>query len=250
MKIKFSTNIKYQRYDPILFKNPAMQLAGSIKSTYLENVAVASLIHIFQPNNFLDLGCYCGALPIMVEDLLSLSASDRSNKTEWYLVDDFSLLKSVAEFNQAFDKDNYAIHAAVYNYCLHLRNASSRGVLRNFPIPVDGEKLKTVLEGIVKMFGAPWPNINSISMSLADLQGVKFDMISFDLFADRYKENLKVLELVVKDHLNEKGLIVRSSWSVAIVFGCYKNLKFKSYCSGRKTSSVDQCWHSGKKCYR
>jgi hypothetical protein len=185
-----------------------MQLAGPVNSTYLENVAVASIIHIFQPKNFLDLGCYCGALPIMVEDLLSLSGSDCSNKTEWYLLDDFSLLKSIAEFNEAYDKDNHVIHETVHNYCLHLRNPNSKGVLKNFPIPIDGEKLKTVIEGITKMFGASSPNINSISTSLSDLQGTKFDMISFDLFADRYEENLKILELIVNEHLNEKGMIV------------------------------------------
>ncbi len=209
MKIKHSVEVKYLRYlDPIRLKHPAMQLAGPVTSTYLENVAFAQLVHIFQPKNFLDLGCYCGALPLMVEDLLELGRSEQFGQTNWYLVDNFSLLREIDWFNKNFDPSNYKVSTPVLDYCHQLRNTQSHGILKNFAVPVDPTLLEEVVRGVAGHFNAPYPNIKSISTDLDQLEGLKFDMVSFDISAENYSVNLNTLRLLVEKYLSPNATVV------------------------------------------
>ncbi len=208
MKIKHTLDTKYLRFTlPILLKNPSMQLSGPVTPTYLNNVVFAQLTHLFQPNTLLDLGCYYGALPMMVEDLLELVSSDHCGKTQWYLVDDFSFFKLTKQHNLNYDPNNPHLSDVIRDFCGSVRNPSARGVLKEFPIPTDPKMLESVIRGVATKFQALYPNIVQITENVADLAGTKFDFVSFDLSASNFQNNLAILKLLVKDFLNKNAVI-------------------------------------------
>lgn len=208
MKIKHSIDTQYLRFTQShLLKSPAMQLSGPIFPTYLNNVVFAQLTHLFQPKSFLDLGCYYGALPMMVEDLLELAASDHSGKTQWYLVDNFSFFKETKKHNQNYNPNDPWLSEVARDFCDSVRNPKAPGILKNFPIPTDPTQLESVLRGVADRFKAPYPNIVQIAEDVRHLNDIKFDLVSFDLSANSFANNFAMLELLVNGFLNKNAVI-------------------------------------------
>ncbi len=196
----------YKHYNPVLLKGPTLQLTGGIGLTYLNNVAFAELVHLFQPRSFLDFGCYLGGLSLMVEDLLKAVNSDHQMKTHWYLVDDFSFLKIIDQHNKNFNPADPLLPAWVVDYCQCVRDPKSNGVVKKHTLPTTPEMLKDFVNYVCNYFGAPKPNIVNIGDSLDSVENIKFDMISYDLEAELFDEAL--LERLITAHLTDNGIII------------------------------------------
>lgn len=212
MKLKYNTQPAYLRYTPRVLVDPPLQLNGSMLNSYINNVTFAQAIHIFQPKTFLDFGCYLGGLPLMVEDLLELAHSDRQLQTQWYLFDNFSFLKEIERINHDYDhwiNSKDASFRSWRRHVYHLRNKNSRGVLKELPIPTDPQTLKDFLTSLAATFNAPYPNIKSITDDLTAINGIKFDMILFDLDAGAtcYPTNRQRLTDLVQHNLADGGII-------------------------------------------
>jgi hypothetical protein len=212
MKIKHSIEAKYLRYDPVSLKHPPLQLGGHFQHTYLDNVAIAQIVHLFQPRNFLDFGCFLGGLPMMVEDLLELAGSDMQNKTQWYLFDNFSFLKEIVAIDQNYEewsktKEAFLSKNTWKQHAGHLRSTESKGLLKSFPIPADPQALEDFLKTLASKCNAPYSNIKLIADDIIAIDGIKFDIILFDLSADQYLQNRQILEYLLQNNLTDGGIL-------------------------------------------
>ena len=146
----------------------------------------------------------------MVEDLLELANSDRQNKTQWYLFDNFSFLKEIVWIDENFEEwmKTKEAHLKTWRYhASHLRDHKSTGLLKNLPIPTNPQALRDFLKLLTAKCSAPCPDIRSIDDDLGALDDKKFDMISFDLSADQYLQNRKMLRHLVEKNLAAGGII-------------------------------------------
>lgn len=197
----------YTFYHPYILQNPAWQLNDLHDWAQLDNLFTAQLIHASSAVDVLDFGCYLGALPLLVEDLLYGGRSDHKGKVNWTLVDNFSFLqdlhKKLTDLN----------HTPIY------QNTDSciRGwkTMNKFPWkeqlfalpPTNPVELRTMLDNIIDYYKAPAPNLVKIATQLDDSNSTMFDMVYFDLSAGQFEINLAALQQCLPK-LKHNGIII------------------------------------------
>ena len=197
----------YTFYHPYILQNPAWQLNDSQDWALLDNLFTTQLIHASSAVNVLDFGCYLGALPLLVEDLLYGGRSDHKGKVKWTLVDNFSFLQDLK------DKLANSTHTPIYQNT----ESTIRGwkTITRFPWkeqlfklpPTNPVELRTMLDNIIEYYKAPVPNIVKIDTQIDDSDSTVFDMVYFDLSAGQYEINLAALQQCLPK-LKHNGIII------------------------------------------
>lgn len=200
--VRYSGN-GYPHYDNSFRNSPALQLNESLNASFLDTVLTTQLIHAIQANNVLDFGCYLGALPLFVEDLLTSGLSEHSLKSAWTLIDNFAFLKDL----------NYTLtdpsHKPYY-----FNTFDSKSIWQNLSAdkkeilvspPTNPAELFNMLARMANANNAPLPKFKNGYTAIDDCNDT-FDFISYDLSAGHF--NFDILSKCVYNKLNDKGIII------------------------------------------
>ena len=215
MKIENTYHLEYKLlkgytfYHPYILQRPALQLNDSHDWALLDNLFTAQLIHATQAVNVLDFGCYLGALPLLVEDLLHGGQSDHLGKVKWTLVDNFSFLQDLR--NLLVDPTHTTLYSNTRQAISGWRHISKfpwKEQLFKLP-PTNPAELQTMLTNIAEYYKAPMPDIVKIDTQLDPADDTVFDMIYFDLSAGQFEINLAALQLCLPK-LRHNGIIIFS----------------------------------------
>lgn len=197
----------YTFYHPYILQGPALQLNDTLDWALLDNLFTAQLIHASRAVNVLDFGCYLGALPLLVEDLLHGGRSDHLGKVKWTLVDNFSFLQDLR--NVLVDPTHIPIFTNTKQAISGWRNTKRfpwKEKLFKLP-PTNPAELCTMLTNIAEYYKAPMPNIVKIDTHVDPSDDTMFDMIYFDLSAGQFEINLAALQLCLPK-LRHNGIII------------------------------------------
>ena len=179
---------------------------------YPDVVLFALLAHIKKPKNILDFGSFFGLLPFVVEEIFR--SSGLNQQFNWTLVDTCLYTKELAEaiknntpvtgrylnINQfnGWHEDNvppwkeHAFFPKVGKYYLPPSN----------PTEFNGYWFRLAMH-----YNIPKPAMTMFE-GIEETQGKKFDLVHFDLTAGAYELNKNMFEYLVKNNLNDDGIIV------------------------------------------
>lgn len=193
----------YPHYDNSFRTSPALQLNESLNASFFDTVLITQLIHAIQANNVLDFGCYLGALPLFVEDLLTVSSSDHSLKSQWTLIDNFAFLKDLSLTLTDPNHKPYYFNTFDSKSIWKNLSADKKDIL--ISPPTNPAELFNMLVRISNAKNAPLPKFKNGYISINDCNDT-FDFISYDLSAGHF--NFDILSNCVYNKLNDKGIIV------------------------------------------
>lgn len=219
----------YQFYSPMLMKTTMFQFNENSNSwAYLDNVLIAQLIHASGSKRILDFGCYLGIMPLLVEDILRTSNSNAADDLKWTLVDNFMFTKAA--------KNDLAFPTRISKFWNEFVEMFPWA--EGLPIPpVNEVELLEFLTAINNQFGAPTVGLKIFSS--IQTQTEQFDLISFDLSADNFDDNIIAFKEAIA-LLKDGGLIVMDdvkplhpSQLAIFVYAITNNLDLHPFAFGR-----------------
>ena len=189
----------YAYYAPIIERTHKLQLNEANNYwAYLDNLLIGQLICASNSKIILDLGCYSGVMPLLVEDIIIQNASGHETNLEWILVDNFSYMKYI---KRRINTSNLDLLSKGWD--------SIKSIFpwaENLEIPpTNPTELRDFLTAMNAQVAAPLPKMK-IYESLLEVTQI-IDLASFDLQADDFDGNLKALEYV-NSILRDGGIIV------------------------------------------
>ena len=197
-----------QAFDHYTFYSPDVVL-----NFHLPDVVLFTLLaHVKKPKHILDLGSYFGILPFVVEEISRIY--NCAETFDWTLIDNSLYTKELAKVVKG--EVTLSLHYLT-NYHLdtwHVNNVPKwkenelfKKVGDYYLPPSTPLEFENYWSSLATHYKVPRPSM-SMFESVEEVQDKKFDLVHFDLAAGAYQFNKTMFENLVKNNLNENGIIV------------------------------------------
>lgn len=192
VKESFEKNLSRLKLDDLF--NPVRIISDSGKSIISDHILYLFLINFRDTKNILDLGCFFGLTPFIVNDIAH-SVNLNLDDIRWNLVDNQSFTKTLKEI-------------IVNNGPNHqFRQWQIQSWLKSKMIPeTSAEELKIFWQNLSKNRNIPHPNIE-FSESIENNLNI-FDIILFDLNASDFESNHKIFLEILEKNMNDDTILI------------------------------------------